>query len=236
MKARSLLLLAFLLAGFDSFAQTDTSAKTKPEFSFGPRIGIGQSKFIGTPAICEPSISVNAAITASWQFKRFFGVEFSPAATIYNGKLKRSTRDGVDNLGNPMVYSYKEIFNIYSVEFPAMAEFCIKRKNISLHGFFGPGIGFNMGGTHSKVYNDETYNSHNGIYGHPIYDLKDSFYLCAAGAGIKFKTHNGFVGFDFRMQRTSAIAGVDGIKFSAQNATIGISWQLTSSENDQVSQ
>ncbi len=218
MSARSVIFIILLSAGVSSFAKP-------PDFSFGPRIGIGRCRFTDMPKSGEPGVALQASIEANWQFKKFFAVEFSPGVSLYNAKIKKWVQDGTNNLGGPMLYFYKDIYSIYSVEFPLAVKFSVRYNKFSLHGFFGPGIGLTMGGTHSKIFDDKAYNP--GYSGHSMRDLQSSFYLYAAGMGVEFQSKRGIWGIDFQIQHTGPIAKSDGSEFSAQGATIGISWKLT---------
>lgn len=202
-----------------------TLAQT-PKFCFGPRVALGSSQYVDLPASCRSGVSFQLGIVACWQFSNFFALEFSPTTTVYGGQIEMSTSDGVDSRGVARIFPYRDIYHIYAMEFPAFMKWSVGGNSVRSHFFIGPGIGFTMGGTHSKRYDDDMYNSDNGYNGHSMRGLKSSYGLGVIGAGVEFKMKKLIFGIDLRIGRTSQIAALDGSRFSARTTTIGMSWKF----------
>ncbi len=214
--------IAFFVFLFLSF-----NAISQPlDFKFGPRFGIGKSTFVDFPATSRSGAALQAAVDATWQFKQFFATEFSPAITMYSGYLRMEEQSGYDSRGQPIMYPYKDIYNIFAVEFPVFLKFSFGSKKVRYGTFFGSGIGFTMGGTHSKKYDDADYDADHRFVGHGMKEIADSYYVGVLGASVEWKLRKGVLGFSGRIQRSNAIAAIEGSKFAVRGIMFGASWEI----------
>jgi hypothetical protein len=216
MKALVLLLL---------FSPLAISAQT-PGFKFGPRIGFGVSKFTGLDnAHAENAAALQIGLTARKQLTSYFSIEFCPLVGTYGSRARGIEQDGVDSLGNPIIYTCHDEFRVGVVEFPVLAKFSVGIHHVYINAFFGPSICVNMFGMHSKRYDDERYNFDHGFTGYSIRELYDGCYSGVAGIGIEKETKKGILGFDMRLHQSLTPMGkIENSKFYIGTLTVGITW------------
>lgn len=196
-----------------------------PKFCFGPRAAVGSSQFVTVSGSPHQGIGLQFGVSARWQFSRFFGAEFSPGVSVYGGQISMTTRD-VDARGTARLFPYRDIYHIYSVEFPAYAAWSVGGKRVMARFYAGPGVGLTMTGTHSKRYQDPQYDAANGYSGHAMRELKSSYVFATIGFGFDFKMPKGVLTIDARTQRTNRIAAIASSPFAARSVVLGASWKV----------
>lgn len=196
-----------------------------PKFCFGPRAAIGSSQFVTVSGSPHQGIGLQLGLSARWQLSRFFGVEFSPGTSVYGGQISMITKD-VDARGTARLFPYRDIYHVYSVEFPAYTAWSIGDRKVMMRLFTGSGVGLTMAGTHSLRYEDAQYNAAHGYSGHAMRELESSYVFATIGLGLDFKMPKGVLSIDARMQRTNRIAAIAGSPFAARSAVIGASWKV----------
>jgi hypothetical protein len=212
---RSLYLL-FLLLGF-----TYRLHAQEPGYYFGPRLELGQAQFTGQSGFYN-GVAMQIGLTSSRQFTRSFALQFVPFIGLYNGGRQNGEGDGVYPNGARKILTYRDKYNIYSVEFPVLAKFSggFRRAHFSIFG--GPSLGYIMGGTYSKRYDDP---ANGGYGGHPMKDLKRGMYSGEVGVATELKATRGLLVINFKIHRNfSPLGRLEGEYFTAHMMTVGLAW------------
>ena len=196
----------------------------KPGYYFGPRLELGQSQFTGQSGFYN-GLALQVGLTSSRQFTEDFALQFVPYVGLYNGARANGEPDGSYPNGTRKILTYRDKYNIYSVEFPLMVKFSggFQRARLSIFG--GPSLGYLMGGTRSKQYDDPAYNADHGYSGHAMKDLKRGMYSGDIGVAAELKSTRGIVAIDFRIHHNFTPLGrLEGNYFSAHMMTVGLAW------------
>jgi hypothetical protein len=205
------------------FSMTEIAAQS-PDFFFGPRIGMGSARFTGIPGMSD-GFAGQIQIVADKHFTSYFSLQFSPMVAMYTAQRKMETHDGVMANGKSIVYDYHDKYQVYTVEFPLLVKLHRNAGKFSMNVFAGPSFGCPMGGSHSKIYEDEISNAKYGFVGHNLDELKDNFYSGIAGAGIEYPLGKSIIGLDFQITHPfTRFGNIEDFNFSAQSATIGFTW------------
>jgi hypothetical protein len=195
-----------------------------PGYYFGPRLELGQSQFTGQSGFYS-GLALQVGLTSSRQFNEGFAVQFVPFVGIYNGQRQNGEADGVNPNGSRKILTYRDKYNIYSVEFPLLVKFSGGFQRAKFSVFGGPSLGYLMGGTRSKQYDDPDHNAANGYSGHEMRDLKRGMYSGEVGVASELKGAKGLLAIDFRIHRNFTPLGrLDGTYFSAHMMTVGLAW------------
>jgi hypothetical protein len=196
----------------------------EPGYYFGPRLELGQAQFTGQDGFYS-GVALQFGLTSSKQFTEDIAIQFVPHVGIYNGTRLKGEPDGVYPNGSRKILTYRDKYNIYSVEFPLYLKFSggFQRARFSIFG--GPSLGYLMGGTHSKHYDDAAYDADHGYSGHAMKDLKRGMYSGDIGVAVELKETHGLVAIDFKIHRNlSPLGRLDGTYFSAHMMTVGLAW------------
>lgn len=196
----------------------------EPGYYFGPRLELGQAQYTGQTGFYD-GVAVQLGLTSSRQFTDAFALQFVPFVGLYNGARQNGEGDGVYPNGARKILQYRDNYNIYSVEFPLLVKFSggFQRARFSIFG--GPSLGYIMGGTRSKQYQDEAYNAEHGYSGHAMDDLKRGMYSAEIGVASELKATRGLMVIDFRIHRNlSPLGRLEGSYFSAHMMTVGLAW------------
>ncbi len=196
----------------------------EPGYYFGPRLELGQAQFTGQTGFYN-GLALQIGLTSSRQFTESFAVQFVPFIGVYNGQRQNGEGDGSYPNGTRKVLTYRDKYNIYSVEFPLLVKFSggFRRAHFSVFG--GPSLGYIMGGTRSKQYDDANHNAEHGYSGHAMEDLKRGMYSGEIGVATELKSAKGLVVIDFRIHRNlSPLGRLEGNYFTANMMTIGLAW------------
>lgn len=211
------LTILFLAGGMLASAQ-------EPGFYLGPRLSLGQSHFYGMQGF-QDGIALQIGVSSSKQITQQVAVEFMPYVGLYNGQRLNGEGDGAYANGTRKLLWYHDKYNIYSVEFPLYAKFSGGFRSVNFGFFFGPSLGYLMGGTRSKQYEDPGYNSDHGYGGHPMEDLKRGMYSGDFGVSAELTASRGIVAIDFRFHHNfSPLGSLDNQYFTADSKTIGVAW------------
>lgn len=197
-------------------------AQSSPSFTFGPRFAAGSSSFVGPSDMFMPGLGLEASVAAKWQWKHV-GILFSPTTLMYSGAVGMD-EPAYDQRGIRRVYTYLDRYQIFCVTFPAHLGTSFEKGKFGYRAFAGGGPGCTIGGTHTKRYDDPSYNATNGYVGHAMGDLKQRYWLFSAGIGVDRTFKKGTIGLDLRFVRTGAIASLEGVRFSTRAVTLGVSW------------
>ena len=216
---RSSWLLIFFLYSLNSIAQA-------PDFKFGPRFGSGVSDFTKMPDLHSQQVpAFELGLVADRQLKNYFGLEIKPMFSVYGSRTKGMELWGYDKLGNPIYYTFSDIYQVAVVEFPFLAKFGFQVNHLYFNTFFGPSVCADMFGMHSRRYDDENYNFDHGFTGIHIKELYDGCYAGIFGIGVERKMKTGTLGFDITAHKQITPMGkIEGSKFYVQSCTVGISW------------
>ena len=216
---RSFILCVMALMVVRGAAQT-------PGFYFGPRFAVGAAQFTGRPGFTN-GVALQVGVHSSKQLTEHFAVQFSPHVAMYNAQRQSGEGDGVYPNGQRKILVYWDKYNIYSVEFPLMVKFGAGFRRVYFSLYAGPSLGYIMGGTRSKKYEDVKYNAENGYSGHAMDDLKRGMYSVLVGASAEMKIPRGLLSIDFRVHHNlSPIGRLEGIYFSAGTRTVGVAWMF----------
>lgn len=200
------------------------AAAQEPGYYFGPRLELGQAQFTGQPGFYD-GLAVQVGLTSSRQFTESFALQFVPFIGVYNGQRQNGEGDGVHPNGLRKILTYRDKYNIYSVEFPVLVKFSggFQRAHFSIFG--GPSLGYIMGGTRSKRYDDPVANAGHGYSGHAMDGLKRGMYSGEIGVAAELKATRGLLAIDFRIHRNlSPLGRLEGEYFSAHMMTVGLAW------------
>ena len=196
----------------------------EPGYYFGPRLELGQAQFTGQAGFYN-GVAVQVGLTSSRQFTESFALQFVPFIGVYNGARQNGEGDGVYPNGARKILTYRDKYNIYSVEFPLLVKFSggFRRAHFSVFG--GPSLGYLMGGTRSKRYDDPDADASMGYGGHAMDDLKRGMYSGEVGVCTELKGTRGLLVIDFRIHRNlSPLGRLEGTCFSAHMMTVGLAW------------
>jgi hypothetical protein len=202
-------------------AITHALSAQEPGYYFGPRLELGQSQFTGQSGFYD-GLALQVGLTSSRQFTEVFALQFVPFVGLYNGHRASGEPDGVYPNGARKILTYRDKYNIYSVEFPVLVKFSggFKRARFSMFG--GPSLGYIMGGTYSKRYDDP---AHGGYGGHPMKDLKRGMYSGEIGVATELKATRGLLVIDFKYHHNFTPLGrLEGNYFTAHMMTVGLAW------------
>ena len=195
-----------------------------PGFRFGPRIGMGSARFTGLSGMSD-GFGAQLSFVASKQLTPYFAVQLCPMVSMYAVQRRMEAHDGVTATGKSQVYIYRDKYQVYTVEFPLLAKLGKGFGNVFTTVYAGPSFGCPMGGSHSKIFEDETYNAKYGFAGHELDGLKDNVYSGVAGLGAEFDAGKSVIGLDFRITHAfTRFGSIEGENFSAQSFTIGFTW------------
>lgn len=196
----------------------------EPGYYFGPRLELGQCQFTGQSGFYD-GLAMQIGLTSSRQFNQGFAVQFVPFIGLYNGQRSTDEPDGVYPNGARKVLTYRDKYNIYSVEFPLLVKFSGGFQKTRFSIFGGPSLGYLMGGTRSKQYDDPDHNADNGYSGHTMHDLKRGMYSGEVGVASELKGAKGLLVIDFRIHRNlSPLGQLEGNYFTAHMMTMGLAW------------
>jgi hypothetical protein len=205
------------------FSTTAVSAQS-PGFRFGTRIGMGSARYTGIPGMSD-GFAGQFQFVGSWQFTSYFGIQLCPTTAMYTSQRMMETHDGVTTTGRSMEYMYHDKYQVYTVEFPLLLKSSKSAGKFLINVFAGPSFGCPMGGSHSKVYENEYYNAKYGFTGHALDNLNDNFYSGVAGFSIEYPVRKSLLGLDFQITHPfTRFGSIGDFNFSAQSATIGFSW------------
>lgn len=195
-----------------------------PGFRFGPRFGIGASQFTHMPGATS-KLAVQANLVASKQLTTFFAVQFCPWTGMFGSDRQGIVQDAAPT-GRARLYTYHDSYHVFSVGFPLLAKFSVPMgHNFYLSVFAGPSITFNMGGTHTKQYDDPMYNQRDGYVSHPMDDLARSMNSGIVGCGLEFETAKSIIGLDVQWNEYLPPVGqLEGTPYGARSLMVGISW------------
>ena len=196
----------------------------EPGYYFGPRLALGQAQFTGQTGFYN-GLAVQFGLASSRQFTEGFALQFTPFVGLYNGARQNGEGDGAYPNGVRKILHYRDKYNIFSVEFPLLVKFSggFRRAHFSVFG--GPSLGYIMGGTRSKQYDDPVYNADHGYSGHAMEDLKRGMYSGAVGAAAELKATRGLLVIDFRIHHNfSPLGRLEGNYFTAHMMTVGPAW------------
>jgi len=195
------------------------------EFRFGPRFAGGGAAFFGPAGSFDPGRAFDAGLLARWRFSNNSLIEFAPTVGMKSGAIHQEEH-AANSAGRRIAIPYKDIYHVYSVEFPVALGYSHDLGKWRAFALAGGGIGFPMGGTHTKRYVDPAYNAANGYAAHPVQELVQDYWHMIADLGIEHPVGRGIVGIDVRFVQTGAIAGIEGAKFTARAVTLGLSWKV----------
>lgn len=196
----------------------------EPGYYFGPRLELGQSQFTGQSGFSS-GLALQVGLTSSRQFTNSLAVQFVPFIGIYNGARENGEGDGVYPNGARKILYYRDKYNIYSVEFPVLVKFSAGFRSVNFSIFGGPSLGYLMGGTRSKKYDDPDYNADHGYAGHGMDDLKRGMYSGEIGVATELKATHGLLSIDCKIHRNFTPLGMlEGKYFSAHMVTVGLAW------------
>jgi hypothetical protein len=215
---RSLYLLFFICAACVQLSGQE------PGYYFGPRLELGQAQFTGQTGFYN-GLALQVGLTSSRQFTDGFALQFTPFVGMYNGQRQNGEGDGVYPNGTRKILSYRDKYNIYSVEFPLLVKFSggFRRAQFSIFG--GPSLGYLMGGTRSKHYDDPDHNAEHGYSGHGMEDLKRGMYSGDIGVASELAGTRGLLMIDFRIHHNfSPLGRLEGNYFTAHMMTVGLAW------------
>jgi hypothetical protein len=201
---------------------TKAAAQT-PGFRFGPRIGLGSARFTGIKGM-SAGFSGQLQFVASKQLTSYFAIQFCPTTAMYTSQRMMQMHDWMAT-GRSQAFTYRDKYQVYAVEFPLLMKFSKSAGPALINVFTGPSFGCPMGGSHSKIFEDETYNSKYGFVGHELDGLKENVYSGVFGVGIDYPVGNSILGLDFRLTHAfTRFGNIEGENFAAQSATIGFTW------------
>src|ERR1041385_1405138 len=204
---------------FVLFFIATTATAQSPGFRFGPRIGLGSTRFTGVPGMSD-GFAGQLQFVASKQLTPYFAIQFCPMTAMYTSQRMMEAHDGTPT-GRSMVYTYRDKYQVYTVEFPLLAKFSKSAGPAFIHVFTGPSFGCPMGGSHTKKFEDEIYNAKYGFVGHELDGLRDNFYSGNFGFGVEYPIGNSVIGLDFRLTHAfSPFGTIEEFNFAAQSATI----------------
>lgn len=196
----------------------------EPGYYFGPRLELGQTEFTGQHGFYN-GLAIQIGLTSSRQFNEGFAVQFTPFVGMYNGQRQNGEGDGVYPNGTRKILTYRDKYNIYSVEFPLLVKFSGGFRKAQFSIFCGPSLGYLMGGTRSKQYDDPAHNADHGYVGHEMKELKRGMYSGEVGIATELKGTKGLLAIDFKIHRNlSPLGQLDGAYFSAHMMTVGLAW------------
>ncbi|MEK7484265.1 MAG: outer membrane beta-barrel protein [Planctomycetota bacterium] len=220
MKIRSILAVILAL-----FFVKESSAQA-PGFYFGPRLAAGSCQLTGGAGFTT-GVTLQVGVSANKQLTENLGVLFSPHVGMYNAQRLSGEGDGMNPNGSRKILVYRDKYNIYSVEFPLMAKLGVGFGHAHFSLYAGPSLGYIIGGTRSKKYDDPNENAERGYSGHSMDDLTRGMYSGVAGASAELKTPRGIVMIDFRVQQNfSPLGRLEGVYFSAGTRSVGIAWMF----------
>lgn len=203
-----------------------SSAAQEPGYYFGPRLALGQSQFTGQSGFYN-GLALQLGLASSRQFNQGFALQFTPFVGMYNGARANGEGDGAYPNGVRKILTYRDKYNIYSVEFPLMVKFSGGFRKAQFSIFGGPSLGYIMAGTRSKQYDDAAYNAEHGYSGHSMDELKRGMYSGDIGVAAELAATRGIVAIDFRIHHNFTPLGtLDGTFFSAHMMTVGLAWMI----------
>lgn len=209
---------------FVLFFITTTAIAQSPGFRCGPRVGMGSARFTGIAGMSD-GFAAQLQFVASKQLTSYFAVQLCPMTAMYVTQRRMEAHDGTTASGKSRVFIYRDKYQVYTVEFPLLVKLSKGFGNIFTNIYAGPSFGCPMGGSHSKIFEDETYNAKYGFVGHELDNLKDNFYSGVAGVGVEYPVKKSVISLDFRVTHTfTRFGSIEGENFSAHSFTIGFTW------------
>lgn len=215
---KNIILLVGLLIGLDLRAQPT-------EFRFSARFGGGRSTFFGPAASFDPGMAFDAGVSARWRYMNHLLIDFSPTVDMKSGAVHQEEH-AANSAGRRVAFPYKDIYQVYTVAFPATFGYSIDMGNWRAFTLAGGGMGFPMGGLHTKHYADPGYNAANGYAAHQMKGLVQNYWFMTADLGIERPLGRNCLGIDLRFVQTNAIASLEEVKFAARALTLGLSWKV----------
>lgn len=198
----------------------------EPGYYFGPRLALGQCNYNGQSGFYS-GLGLQVGLASSRQFTSAFALQFTPFIGLYNGARQNEEGDGTYPNGARKVLQYRDKYNIYSVEFPVLVKFSGGFRRAQFSMFLGPSLGYLMGGTRSKQYDDPVYNADHGYVGHTMEELKRGMYSGDVGVAVELKETRGIVAIDFRIHHNFTPLGtLEDKYFSADMMTVGLAWMF----------
>lgn len=217
---RKLLFIISLL-----FLTAETQAQA-PGFYLGPRIAMGQTQLSGQEGFVD-GFALQVGVSSNKQFTQSFALQFAPYIGMYNGERRNGESDGYFPSGARKIQYYRDIYNIYSVEFPLYVKFTGGFRKANFGFFVGPSLGYLIGGTRSKQYEDAGYNADHGYGTRGMETLKRGMYSGDFGVCAELKSLRGIVAIDFRYHHNfSPLGSLEHRYFSADTRTIGVAWMF----------
>jgi hypothetical protein len=209
---------------FILFFLTTPVIAQSPGFRFGPRIAMGSARFTGIEGMTD-GFAAQVQFVASKQLTPWFGIQLCPMIAMYEAQRRMEMTDGTTATGKRRVFFYRDKYQVYTVEFPLLAKFSKGFGNTFVNVFTGPSFSCPMGGLHTKIFEDEYYNSTLGYSGHELTHLRENVYSGVFGIGVEYCAGRSTFGLDFRITHAFTNFGsIEGESFSARSATIGFTW------------
>lgn len=197
-----------------------------PGFYLGPRLALGQAHFYGLQGF-QDGIALQLGVSSTKQLTSQVAIDFAPYVGLYNGQRLNGEGDGAYASGARKILWYHDKYNIYSVEFPLYARFSGGFRKVNFGFFVGPSLGYLMGATRSKQYEDAAYNADHGYGGHTMGDLKRGMYSGDFGVSVTLAATRGLVAIDFRFHHNfSPLGSLENQYFTADTKTIGVAWMF----------
>lgn len=195
-----------------------------PGFYFGPRFALGQTHFTGLSGF-QDGLALQMGVSCNKQLQEQIAIQFHPYIGVYNGQRQNGEADGTYPNGTRRIQTYKDKYNIYSVEFPLYVKFSGGFRKVRFGFFGGPSLGFLIGGMRSKIYDDPTQNAKSGYSGHGMETLKRGMYGGDFGVSAELKASWGLMAIDFRFHHNfSPLGSLEHQYFSADTKTVGVAW------------
>ncbi len=124
------------------------------------------------------------------QFNNFFGLESGVSFVNKGARVSGFKEDGADFWGNPQYYSYQDVFDLAYAEIPLTAKLSLGFGSFHIKGFAGPGVGFNLYSTQSRLYDNAEYNMSNG-FSTKLNNLEVAELAAIYGTGIEIENPSG---------------------------------------------
>lgn len=195
-----------------------------PGFRFGPRIAMGSAQFTGIQGMTD-GFAGQAQLVASKQLTPWFAVQLCPMIGMYVTQRRMEMHATPISTGRSGVFVYREKYQVYTMEFPLLAKFSKGFGNTFVNVSTGPSFSCPMGGSHSKTFEDEYYNSTLGFSGHELNELRDNVYTGVFGVGVEYAAGRSTLGLDFRLTHAFTNFGsIEGNNFAAHSVTLGFTW------------
>lgn len=186
-------------------------------FYYGTRVSLGESQLTGgNLQNAGGKLLWQVGGASAYQFTKNAGLTADFLVSGKGGKNQGVTEQG--GITGTRKYTYNDNFSMLNADVPLCVKFSLPLGGLYLKAYGGGSASFNLGGIHTREYDDADYNQDNGFNGRQIKTLETMYFSLVYGAGIDVKAGDGRLFFlDFRAAAPLSDAGsINGERFESK--------------------